>query len=112
MQDEKSINEVIENIKKSNRKYKINDAIKIIIKCLLCENYDLIDLTIKLLEKKEDTLYLGNKGANKYKITFPINYKKFKVNPEYSVDYLLIIICLLKLDINYYMTLKIISLIN
>ncbi len=97
-----SINEVIKNIKKSNKKYKTNDAIKINIKCLLCENYDLIDLTIKKKKFGKKGRYtipfilVGNKGVNEYEITFPINYKKFKADIEYNVDYHLKIMCLYK----------------
>lgn len=118
LKNEKEINDVIDNIKKNNRKYKSNNVIKINTKCLLSENYELHDLRIK--PKK-----LGNKGkytipctikrnnvANDYKITFPINYNLFKINTEYFVDYHLIVICQEKVWNKIFIILKIIKIIN
>ena len=48
IKDKKIIDRVIENIKKSQKKYNNNNCFKKDTKCLLCENFELKDNTINI----------------------------------------------------------------
>ena len=76
IKDDNINNIVKENIKKSQKKFKCNDVIKINSKCLLCENFELKGnrISMKKLGKKGKytmpCIVVDNKDSNCYKINF------------------------------------------
>ena len=92
-----SLIEFLKILKKS-KKYN-NNSFKEDSKCLLCDNFELRDNTIKLKGFGKKGKYsipcfvTGNNGANFYQIRFPINIKNLEKNKDYYVDYHLIIKC-------------------
>ena len=97
IKDDKVIKHVIDNIKKSQKKFKDNNGIKINQKCLLSEFFELKGNTIKYKKFAKKGKYsvpctvTGNNGANEYKIILPLDFKNLKKNVEYYIDYHLII---------------------
>lgn len=92
-----SLIEFLKILKKA-KKYN-NNSFKEDSKCLLCDNFELRDNTIKLKGFGKKGKYsipcfvTGNNGANFYQIRFPINIKNLEKNKDYYVDYHLIIKC-------------------
>ena len=99
IKDSKIIHQVLDNIKKSQRKNKSIEGIKINSKCLMSEIFDLKGKTIKYKKFAKKGKYslpcivIGNNGANEYKIKIPFDFKNLKKNEEYYIDYHLIIEC-------------------